>query len=107
MPDVVVGRCVGVDAQEAWTLVPELVDVVAGVYGDPGADWEAYETCETFLDVDDSVAEWRFHHVTTVERIIGTLPGTGGTSGTGYLRGLLARSFFPELHAVRSRLATL
>jgi tryptophan 2,3-dioxygenase len=43
----------------------------------------------------------------TVRRIIGHLPGTGGTSRIGYLRNLLGRSFSSELHTVRSGLAVL
>jgi len=40
----------------------------------------------------------------TVMRIIGFKPGTGGSSGVGFLRRALELSFFPELFAVRTRL---
>jgi tryptophan 2,3-dioxygenase len=40
----------------------------------------------------------------TVERIIGYKPGTGGSSGVGYLKSALAHSFFPELWEVRTYL---
>ncbi|HET7132748.1 MAG TPA: tryptophan 2,3-dioxygenase family protein, partial [Gammaproteobacteria bacterium] len=45
---------------------------------------------------------WRFQHVKTVERIIGSKPGTGGTSGVRFLRSVLDITFFPELLEVRS-----
>ena len=40
----------------------------------------------------------------TVERIIGHKSGTGGSSGVGYLKTALDRSFFPELWEVRTYL---
>ena len=38
----------------------------------------------------------------TVERIIGYKPGTGGSSGVGFLRRALEHAFFPELIDVRT-----
>ena len=48
--------------------------------------------------------QWRFRHVTTVERIIGFKPGTGGTAGVSYLRKMLDVVLFPELWQVRTDL---
>ena len=45
---------------------------------------------------------WRFRHVTTVERVIGYKPGTGGTGGVSYLAKALELKFFPELWQVRT-----
>jgi tryptophan 2,3-dioxygenase len=42
--------------------------------------------------------------VTTVERIIGFKPGTGGTNGVAYLRKMLEVVLFPELWKVRTDL---
>jgi tryptophan 2,3-dioxygenase len=42
--------------------------------------------------------------VTTVERIIGGKPGTGGTPGVPYLRERLSIVLFPELWQVRTQL---
>jgi tryptophan 2,3-dioxygenase len=51
-------------------------------------------------------AEWRFHHVKVVERVIGNrAPGTGGSSGSGYLARTLEYRFFPELWEARNRLS--
>ena len=56
------------------------------------------------IDLEDSFRQWRFRHVTTVERIIGFKPGTGGTEGVGYLRSMLDTILFPELWRLRSNL---
>ena len=48
--------------------------------------WDLYELAEELVDLEDAFRLWRFSHVTTVERIIGFKPGTGGTSGVAYLR---------------------
>jgi tryptophan 2,3-dioxygenase len=39
-----------------------------------------------------------------VERTIGVKPGTGGSSGAGYLRTTLGQNLFPDLWEIRSRL---
>ena len=63
-----------------------------------------YEMAEELVDLEDAFRQWRFRHVTTVERIIGFKQGTGGTSGAPYLRKMLDVVLFPELarahHAV-------
>jgi tryptophan 2,3-dioxygenase len=38
----------------------------------------------------------------TLERIIGFKPGTGGSSGVGYLAHVLKKGFFPELISLRT-----
>ena len=38
-----------------------------------------------------------------VERTIGTKPGTGGSSGAGYLRTTLMQPLFPDLWAIRAQ----
>jgi tryptophan 2,3-dioxygenase len=68
------------------------------------ADWEAYEACEEFVDLEESVQLWRFRHLETVKRTIGVKPGTGGSSGVAFLKKALDVTFFPELYAVRAEL---
>ncbi len=53
--------------------------------------------CEKLVDVEEYFQLWRFRHMKTVERIIGFRPGTGGSSGVGFLRQALELTFFPEL----------
>jgi tryptophan 2,3-dioxygenase len=40
----------------------------------------------------------------TVQRIIGSRPGTGGSSGVPFLKKAIETSFFPELFAIRTDL---
>ena len=74
------------------------------VYRNPSQHWELYEMAEELVDLEDAFRQWRFRHVTTVERIIGSKQGTGGTSGAGYLRKMLDVVLFPELWHVRTML---
>ncbi len=74
------------------------------VYRDTAHHWDLYELGEELVDLEDFFRQWRFRHVTTVERIIGGKPGTGGTEGVAYLRGLLAIRLFPELWDLRTAL---
>ena len=74
------------------------------VYQEPTQHWELYEMAEELVDLEDSFRQWRFRHVTTVERIIGFKQGTGGTSGALYLRKMLDVVLFPELWHVRTLL---
>jgi tryptophan 2,3-dioxygenase len=82
-----------------------LVQVIREIYEDPRKHWDAYEMCEKLVDVEEYFQLWRFRHMKTVERIIGFRPGTGGSSGVGFLRQALELTFFPELLAVRTGLS--
>jgi tryptophan 2,3-dioxygenase len=74
------------------------------VYKDPEHHWDLYELAEELMDLEDAFRQWRFRHVTTVERIIGNKTGTGGTAGVAYLRKMLEVQLFPELWKVRTEL---
>jgi tryptophan 2,3-dioxygenase len=74
------------------------------IYEDPQTHWDAYEMCEKLVDLEDNFQFWRFHHMRTVQRIIGHKRGTGGSSGVGFLKKALDVEFFPELYAVRTEL---
>jgi len=74
------------------------------VYRDTESHWELYELAEKLVDLEDAFRQWRFRHVTTVERIIGYKTGTGGTAGVAYLRHVLDVELFPELWRVRTDL---
>ncbi len=80
--------------QEAWTQV----------YRDPENNWQLYELAEKLVDFEDYFRQWRFNHVTTVERVIGFKRGTGGTGGVSYLRRMLDVELFPELWHLRTDL---
>ncbi len=92
------------DVREAWTLQPDLVPVFARIYEHSHEFWQEYEGCEALVDVEDNFQLWRFRHLKTVERIIGSKSGTGGSSGVPFLRRALDLTFFPELYAVRAEI---
>ncbi len=73
-----------------------------GVYHNAEKDWDLYEFAERLIDLDYKFQLWRFHHLKTVERIIGHKSGTGGTGGVSYLAKALELRFFPELWQVRT-----
>jgi len=83
---------------------PQVVAVFRRIYEDPQAHWDAYDMCEKLVDVEENFQLWRFRHVKTVERIIGSKPGTGGTAGVAFLRKTLERPLFPELIDVRTEI---
>jgi tryptophan 2,3-dioxygenase len=74
------------------------------VYRDTETYWDLYELAEKLVDLEDAFQQWRFRHLSTVTRIIGHRRGTGGTSGTGYLKRALEYCFFPELWNLRTTL---
>jgi tryptophan 2,3-dioxygenase len=74
------------------------------VYRDPAAHWDLYELAEELIDLEDWSRQWRFRHVTTVERIIGRRTGTGGSSGVDYLQRRVEVCYFPELWQLRTEL---
>ena len=83
---------------------PELLPVFEAIYKDTGHHWREYALAEDLVDLESQFQLWRFRHMRTVMRIIGFKPGTGGSSGVGFLRRALELSFFPELFAVRTRI---
>lgn len=80
----------------------EVLEAWRAVYAAPGKHWVLYELAEKLVDFEDYFRRWRFNHVTTVERVIGFKRGTGGTSGTQYLKKMLEVELFPELWRVRT-----
>jgi tryptophan 2,3-dioxygenase len=97
-------ECVERDWSQPRARNAELVAVFKIVYDDPEHWWDAYEMAEKLVDVEESFQLWRFRHLKTVERIIGYKPGTGGSSGVGFLKRALDHQFFPELIDVRTEI---
>lgn len=94
------------DWTQPYTPSDSVVEVFRRIYSEPGVYWQAYETAEDLVDIEQNFQLWRFRHVTTVERIIGNKIGTGGSSGVAFLRRALDLTFFPELLSVRTQLGT-
>ena len=84
--------------------VPEVQARWKIVYENTDEYWTLYELGEKLVDLEDYFRRWRFNHVTTVERVIGSKRGTGGTSGVPYLRRMLDVELFPELWHLRGDL---
>ena len=63
---------------------------------------ELWELAEALLDHDEAAVLWRSRHVLMVERQIGTKSGTGGSSGSPYLRSRLELRYYPLLWELRS-----
>lgn len=65
---------------------------------------QEFQLAEALLEHDEWFSLWRSHHISMVERMVGTRPGTGGSEGVGYLRKTLSKRFFPELWEARTYL---
>jgi len=100
LPDTVLNRDFTEPHQENDTVRC----CILAIYQDPQKYWTEYALCERLIDVEESFQLWRFRHMKTVERIIGYKPGTGGSSGVGFLKQALELTFFPELWTVRSEI---
>jgi tryptophan 2,3-dioxygenase len=92
------------DWTEKYEHHPGVVDVLQIIYQHPDQYWAAYEVSERLVDIEINFQSWRFHHMKTVERIIGAKSGTGGTSGVKFLQRAVDMTFFPELIEVRSKI---
>ncbi|MGP4059295.1 tryptophan 2,3-dioxygenase [Halobacillus sp. H74] len=93
---------IGRDYTQAYEYDASVEAAWAKVYKNVDQYWELYQLAEKLVDIEDSLQQWRFRHMKTVERIIGHKKGTGGSSGVGYLKKVLDHRFFPELWDVRT-----
>jgi tryptophan 2,3-dioxygenase len=100
VPDDVLAR----DVTRPHVAHPGVEAVWAEVYRRSEETFDLYELAEELVDLEDLMRQWRFRHVTTVERIIGMRRGTGGSAGVQYLKNILEHSFFPELWSLRGKL---
>jgi len=69
---------------------------------------DLYQLGEKLIDLEDAFRKWRFAHLATVSRAIGSNAGTGGSSGLRYLQQaanqLIESPMYPELWDVRSEM---
>jgi tryptophan 2,3-dioxygenase len=94
------------DFTQPYERSDQVVEVFRLIYDEPERHYAAYDMAEKLVDVEERFQLWRFRHMTTVKRIIGYAPGTGGSSGVGFLKRALDLTFFPELWDVRTHLAS-
>tara|TARA_R110002096_G_scaffold23031_3_gene73552 strand:- start:16681 stop:17523 length:843 start_codon:yes stop_codon:yes gene_type:complete len=82
----------------------KIIGVLRIIYENRAQYWAHYEMCETLVDIGNNFQFWRFHHMKTVQRIIGHKRGSGGSSGVPFLKKALEIEFFPELLTVRTEI---
>ena len=82
----------------------DVIDVLRLIYENREECWSRYEVCEALMDICNNFQFWRFHHMKTVERIIGHKQGSGGSSGVDFLKRALDVDIFPELIRVRTEI---
>ncbi|MEO3973080.1 tryptophan 2,3-dioxygenase family protein [Streptomyces sp. CAU 1734] len=91
-------RKAGFDTETRESRSVAFARFAADPLGDGPSDiLELAELSEALLRWDELWAEWRAGHVLLVERQIGGMPGTGGSTGMAHLRAGMHRRFFPEL----------
>ena len=59
------------------------------LYRDEPIFQQAFRLLNALLDIDEGMALWRSRHINMVHRMIGLRMGTGGSTGSGYLKGAL------------------
>ena len=77
---------------------------ILAIYRDEKSHRDWIDVCERLTEFDELIVSWRLRHIQMVERTIGIKMGTGGSSGSSYLKMTLDKKFFPELWAARSLL---
>jgi tryptophan 2,3-dioxygenase len=82
----------------------ERLDSLLAVARDRASYGDLWDVSEGLVTHDELIGQWRGRHVDMVERQIGTKSGTGGSTGSPYLRRSLGVRFFPELWELRSYL---
>lgn len=90
------------DPREPYGGHDGVVEIWRTVYTRPQDHWDLYDLAEKLMDVEGLFQRWRFDHMSAVQRIIGHQPGTGGSSGVGYLKAALNLRFFHDLYEVRN-----
>jgi tryptophan 2,3-dioxygenase len=91
-------------ARESPDAIARIAQSLVPIYVHPEADFTLYQLCEKLLEIDETFHLWRHHHVSVVERIIGSKIGTGGSSGVPYLKTTTTKRAFPYLWEIRTLL---
>ncbi len=97
-------ECLSRDWSLPYRADPSVEAAWLKVYADPTARNDLYLLGEGLIAFSDAFSQYRYRHFTSVERIIGMKPGTGGSAGVGWLRAVVDQRIFPELWTVRTRL---
>ena len=100
------GYSIPASSRDRWADCPvgNDADVQAALIRVYREDPKLSAFCESLVDLDEGMQEWRYRHLRMVQRTIGTKTGTGGSSGAEYLLStVLAGPFFPDLWEIRDR----
>ncbi|MFL9875832.1 tryptophan 2,3-dioxygenase [Paraburkholderia megapolitana] len=90
------------DWSQAYACDPDVEKAWLSVYQNPTPDNDLYQLGEGLIEIADLFSQYRWRHFTSVERILGFKPGTGGSAGVGWLKHVVEHRFFPELWAIRT-----
>ncbi|HET6502151.1 MAG TPA: tryptophan 2,3-dioxygenase family protein [Amycolatopsis sp.] len=83
---------------------PAIEAAWVAIYRDDRPDNTLRMLGEALTEVAERFGDWRYHHLNAVRRAMGAKPGTGGSSGIGWLERSLARVVFPELWSARTHM---
>ncbi|HKS44523.1 MAG TPA: tryptophan 2,3-dioxygenase family protein [Amycolatopsis sp.] len=100
IPRYLLGR----DFTEEHDPHPSVEAAWVEIYRDDGPGNHLRLLGEALTEVAERFGEWRYHHLAAVRRAMGAKPGTGGTSGIGWLERSTARVVFPELWSARTHM---
>ncbi len=73
------------------------------IYETTSTNDELHRLGEALISLDQEFSIYRWRHFTSVERIIGYKPGTGGSSGVGWLEHVTKHHFFPEIWTISNQ----
>lgn len=90
------------DWRQPYTALASVEQAWLDIYRQANTENTLYELGEALIALDDQISQYRWRHFTSVSRIIGNKPGTGGSAGVGWLRHVTEQRFFPELWSARS-----
>lgn len=97
-------RALDRDWSESYVSNPSVRAAWLSVYQRPVADNLFYQLAESLIALDEKISLYRWRHFTSVHKIIGFKPDTGGSAGVGWLRAVTEHRFFPELWELRNDL---
>lgn len=95
----------GAAKKEDWVLSPKArrAALFIMMYRDYPLLQLPFHLITVLLEIDESLATWRYRHMNMVHRMIGTRTGTGGSTGKDYLKGALDKHYifgeFAELNS--------
>ncbi|MEU5695580.1 tryptophan 2,3-dioxygenase family protein [Actinosynnema sp. NPDC020468] len=97
-------ECLDYDYADEYRPQQEVEDAWAEVYREPDRYRSLHVLAEALVDVSFRYTCWHDRHVLTVERLMGSKPGSGGSDGVRWLRSGPRPRYFPELWSARSAL---